>query len=265
MNKNNNFYQGLVIKEESNGEKAKLIHVLTPDGILLMKAPGAKNLKSSTHSAVQLFTLSEFSAVKGKGYYMTITGAVAKNNFFGLRNNVLSYALACYISSVAGKVSVNDSTCGDILRLVLNCFYALSDLNYSTDIVKPIFEIKLASVCGFSPELSVCPNCEKSTDGDVFDFFTSGIICKECEKNYGISIKSNRFYKLDSFSVSILNYVSTCEMKKIFKVKPVLENPDNHIKAASLRVFSERFICHMLEYEPKTLSFYNQLIRSIKK
>ncbi len=262
---NNNYYQGLVIKEEENGEKAKILHVLTSEGILSMKAPGAKNLKSSTHAAVQLFTFSEFSAVKGKGYYMTITGAVVKNNFFGLRKNVLSYALACYIASVAQKVAVNDATSKDILRLVLNCFYALSDLEYSPETVKPIFEMKLISICGFSPELSFCPNCEKEKAGDIFDFFSSGIICKECEKNIGISIKSNRFFKLNKLSVSIIDYLSICDIKKIFNVKSVLENPENDIQSSIFRSFSERFICHILEYEPKTLLFYNQMIRSIKK
>ncbi len=265
MNKNNNFFQGLVIKEESNGEKAKILHVLTSEGILLMKAPGAKNLKSSTHAAVQLFTFSEFSAVKGKSYYMTITGAVVKNNFFGLRKNVLSYALACYISSVAEKVAVRDSSSSEILRLVLNCFYALSDLEYSPEIVKPIFETKLVSVCGFSPETSFCPHCEKELQGDFFDFFTSGIVCKECEKNIGVSIKSNRFFKLTKLSVSILNYISICDIKKVFNVKSALENPENEVDALVFRKFSERFLCHTLEYEPKTLLFYNQLMRSIKK
>ena len=92
-----NFIEGLIIKEDSNGEKNKLLHVLTADkGVVILKAPGAKSLKSSTHSACSLFTYSEFSFAKGKSPYLTVTGAVAKNNFLELPENVTMLNLSYF-------------------------------------------------------------------------------------------------------------------------------------------------------------------------
>ncbi len=261
MTQTNNFITGLIIKEEHYGENAKLLSVLTAEnGIMKMKAPGAKNLKSSTHSAVQLFTYSEFSVAKGKGGYLTITGATAKNNFFGLRNDVLNYALACYFSSAVSKVSVNDNSSSDILRLMLNCFFVLSEKKYPPDIVKPFFEIKLASICGFAPDTSYCPSCSSKADTFTFDFFTSGILCKKCARESGAMIKSHRFFQLNSECIKALELLCYSDLKKIFHVRALLSDEKSQML---FREFSERFICNIFESTPKTLSFYNHLMRSI--
>ena len=261
MTQTNNFISGIVIKEEAFGEKAKLIHILTSNqGILKMKAPGAKNLKSSTHSAVQLFTFSEFSVAKGRNGYLTITGATAKNSFFGLRNDILSYALACYFSSAVSKVAVNDESSKEVLRLLLNCFYALSELKYSPETVKPFFEIKLGCICGFTPELKTCPSCGGTPDTTYFDFFSSGLICEKCRSALGAMIKSHRFFVLNRNSALIIKKLTECDMKKMFKLNEYFSDDDRLI----FRNFAETFICNIFENEPQTLSFYNHLMRSIK-
>ncbi len=261
MTQTNKFFKGLVIKEETLGENAKLLSVLTEEnGIIKIKAPGAKNLKSSTHSAVQLFTYSEFSLAKGKGIYFTVTGAKAINNFFGLRKDVLNYALACYFSSAVSKVSVNDSSSFEILRLMLNCFFALSEMKYSPETVKPFFEIKLSSVCGFAPDTKICPSCSKVNDTYIFDFFTSGFLCNKCARESGIMLKSHRFFELNAECAKVLELLSECDMKKMFQVRAIFQSSESQ---KLFREFSERFICNIFENPPKTLSFYNHLMRSI--
>lgn len=262
MTQTNNFIQGIVIREENIGEKAKLLHVLTYDqGILKMKAPGAKNLKSSTHSAVQLFTHSEFSVAKGRNGYLTITGATVKNSFFGLNKDISSYSLACYFSSAVSKVVVNDNSSSEILRLFLNCLYALSELRLPSETVKPFFELKLSSICGFSPNLSECSSCGEKSKSLIFDFFSSGLVCEKCQGAIGGMIKSRRFYKLTRTSHLVIGKLLKSDMKKMFSLTKALVNEED---VYNFRNFAEGFICNIFQYEPKTLSFYNQLMRSIR-
>lgn len=257
----NNFIKGLVIKEESQGEKSKLLSVLTENqGIFKMKAPGAKNLKSSTHSAVQLFTYSEFSIAKGRSGYLTITGATAKTSFFGLHNDILSYSLACYFSSAVSRFAVNDETSGEVLRLMLNCFYALSELKMSPNTVKPFFEIKLASICGFSPNFKECTLCGNKADTLNFDLFTSGLICEKCSSEMALMLKSRRFFKLTQKAMITSMKLTSYDMKKMFSLKTHLTD---EFDFSCFYNFAESFICNIFQYEPKTLSFYNHLKRSI--
>lgn len=262
MKQTNNFISGLIIKEETLGEKSKLLHVLTANqGILKMKAPGAKNLKSSTHSAVQIFTYSEFSIAKGRNGYITITGATTKNSFLGIRNDVSCYALACYLSSAVSKVAVNDNTSSEVLRLLLNCFYALSELKIPPETVKPFFESKLLSICGFAPEFTHCVSCGEKANTLYFDFFTSGMICNKCETDFGLMTKSRRFFCLTQKSHHALSKLSRCDMKKMFALNTYLTDEEDR---RNFREFSEALICNLFECELKTLSFYNHLIRSIE-
>ncbi len=259
MKQMNNFISGLVIKEEPYGEKAKLLHVLTQDaGILKMKAPGAYNLKSSTHSAVQLFTFSEFSLAKGKNGFLTITGATAKNNFFGIRTNIESYALACYFSSLISRVAVNDISSSEILRLTMNCLYAMSDLKYKPERVKPIFEIRLAVICGFSPNFTNCTVCGYPAETFLFDLFSPGLLCSKCKNNLGNMVKSDRYFTLTEKTISVISYLSICDMKQLFKFK-LSENDE-----VKLRNFAESFVTTIFEKTPKTLTFYNHLMRSMQ-
>ncbi len=262
MKQTNDYILGIVIKEEPLGEKSKLLHVLSStQGIIKMKAPGANNIKSSTHSAIQLFTYSEFSYAKGRNGYLTITGATVKKSFWGIKSDVSCYALACYFSTAVEKFVVNDSTSAIVLRLVLNCLYALSDLKMPSETVKPFFEIKLASVCGFAPNLDSCSSCGNKSDTLLFDLFTSGLICKKCESNMIVMTKSRRFFRLSNKAYAVIDKLSKCDMKKMFALKSYISDEE---ESRIFRDFAEMFICNIFEYEPKTLSFYNHLIRSIE-
>ncbi len=262
MKQTNNYILGVVIKEEPFGEKAKLLHVFTSDqGILKVKAPGAKNLKSSTHSAVQLFTFSEFSLVKSTNGYFTVTGATVKKSFWGIKNDVLCYALACYFSSAVEKVAVNDSTSAPVLRLLLNSLYALSELKMDPETVKPFFEIKLASICGFAPNFETCVSCGNKPDSYYFDLFSSGLICKNCESGMRLMIKSRRYFKLSRRTSYVVERLTKCDMKKMFSLRTYIKDEEEE---KLFRDFAEIFICTVFEYEIRTLSFYNDLLRSIK-
>lgn len=252
------YITGLVIKDEPYGDNAKIIHVLTHNnGILRLKATGANNIKGSYYSAIQPFTYSEFSVAKGRGGYFTITGGVVKNGFFKIGKNIETYTLACYFSSAVTRVAVNDDASDDILRLILNCLYAMSELGYSAERVKPVFEIKLASVCGFAPDFRFCSECGKESDGFLFDFFSFGTVCKSCWGKLGVMEKSERYIKLSQNIVNIIEFICNCNLKHILSVNV---SEDSFI----FREFAERLACHIYEKTPKALLIYNQLMRSIR-
>ena len=98
--------KGIVIKESAHGENGKLLTVLTElDGILTVKAKGARSILASNLKSVQLFACSDMLLYQKNNSY-TLVDAELVDDFYSIRDNIESFALAAYCCEVAGSVSV---------------------------------------------------------------------------------------------------------------------------------------------------------------
>ena len=120
----NRTVNGIVIREKPLGEKGKLLYVLTQyEGVIAVKATGAKNISASYLKSAQLFAYSELN-IYDKNKHYTLTEAKLIESFYDLRKDVSVFALASYICELALLTAVPSDD--GILRLLLNCLYALS-------------------------------------------------------------------------------------------------------------------------------------------
>lgn len=241
----NRTVNGIVIREKPLGEKGKLLYVLTQyEGVIAVKATGAKNISASYLKSAQLFAYSELN-IYDKNKHFTLTEAKLIESFYDLRKDVSDFALASYICELALLTAVPSDD--GILRLVLNCLYALSKNLSGRDTIKAVFEYRLCLCLGLEPDFSGCAIC--GVKGNLFDFEESALFCAECAPD------AERCISLDEKAVEALNYLNTCPPGKIlsFSIKGEPE-------AAFCR-FCEDYLINAADLKPATLDYYKQTIK----
>ncbi len=245
---------GVVLQESGSGEADKLLTILTDKlGKITIKARGVKNLKSKNSSACQLFCFSEFEILKRGAYYTLKTGYL-KEGFFALRQDPLRYSLACYIAQITRAVTSNASEDNEILRLVLNAFFALSN---KTDIplwkIRAAFEFKLMCLAGFCPELDFCCCCGAEIDKtkiNSFAFIDGGTVCSQC--------KSGNSNKISRDVLSVLKYEAACPTERFLSF-----NLD-YTLSQELLYITETYLKNQTERSFSTLKIYKSMLNSLK-
>ena len=100
--------------------------------------------------------------------------------FLGLRNDPSLLALGAYIADVLNQLSDSDADCGELLRLGLNCIFALSKLGKPTELVRAAFEFRAMTLSGFMPDLSGCEFCGEEPADILFDLRRGALCCRSC-------------------------------------------------------------------------------------
>lgn len=116
--------------------------------------------------ATQSLCYAEFSIYTGRDSYI-IDDANAKEVFFGLRDDIEKLALGQYFCALAAELAPEMEPAGDFLRVVLNSLHLLEKQMRSCRFLKAVTELKLLSLAGFMPDLTVCRHCEKAPSGDM--------------------------------------------------------------------------------------------------
>jgi len=150
---------GLVLKETRYKESDRIITLLTPRlGIISASAQSSLRLKSKLFSACGLFCYSEFVLVPGRNMY-TVREADVKNVFHGISSSIEGMSLAMYMAEMASALSPTGEEAEKELRLLLNCFYMISEKKTDLRVIKAVFELRTMSECGFLPQLVYCRDC----------------------------------------------------------------------------------------------------------
>ncbi len=177
--------KGVILRETPIGDYDKIMTVLSAEhGKLSVFARGAKRLKSPLFAATQLFTYGEFTVSHSQTTYYLRTAELLES-FYHMRDTLEGAALSAYIADVAAEIAMEETKEEELLRLVLNCFYAISIGKKPMDLIKGVFELRVCTAAGFLPNLVACEGCGNS-DLDVF-YFDVASGCFRCEECYRIS------------------------------------------------------------------------------
>lgn len=173
----------LVLRVTDTGESDRLLTLLTSEyGVLRAFANRAKKINSKFMGATQSLCYAEFSIYTGRDSYI-IDDANAKEVFFGLRDDIEKLALGQYFCALAAELAPEMEPAGDFLRVVLNSLHLLEKKMRSCRFLKAVTELKLLSLAGFMPDLTVCRHCEKAPSGDMaFNVREGCLYCRSSGK-----------------------------------------------------------------------------------
>lgn len=250
--------KGIVIKERAKGETSKLLTVLTEfDGVITVNAKGARSILASNLKSVQLFAFSNMLLYVKNGFY-TLVDASLIEDFYSVRENIDSFALASYFCEVAGSVAIRDSDNSTVLQLLLNTLYALSKNLVSFKQIKAVFEIRLACILGFEPEMDYCEVCEKplsKTKNKVLDPSNGVFLCAECSGK--ANEYTSKMYPVSQSVYDAFKYIIDANNNKIFSFSVDEKAFDQ------LGELSEIYLHLRLERKYKTLYFLKSLQKEL--
>ncbi len=240
---------GLIIKEQNIGEQDKLVYALTKShGVIKAFVRGAKNIKNQKCAPSSLLSYSRLTFYKSRESYI-IGDARILRIFSKLRGDVKKTCLAQYFCELALTICPREQPAEKFLSLMLNSLYLISEGKRSEELVKPCFEMRLAAMAGYLPDLVMCRECGVYAAEEMYFSPRTGEI--ECASCHGI--KADGMVKLSEAALTALRHTVYSDDDKLFSFTLSEEG------LRMLNAASESYLQYRFEKEFKTLNFYKAI------
>lgn len=239
---------GLIIKEQNIGENDRLVFALTKsNGVIRAFVKGAKNIKNQKCAATSLLSYSRLTIYKGRESYI-IGEAQSIKIFSKLRNDVKKMCLAQYFCELALTVCPREQNSEPFLKLVLNSLYLLSEGKRSAELIKPCLEMRLVSLAGYMPDLTMCRNCGEYSADTMYFLPEIGMLeCASCHERMSGGIA------LSPSALTALRHTIYADDDKLFSFSLSQEGLE------LLNICSESYLKYKFEKDFKTLNFYKAI------
>lgn len=238
----------LVLRISDYNDRDALLTLLTRDhGKLTAKARGLRRKNSPLAAPCQLLALCEVTLFEYRGMY-TVNEARSIELFTPLRKDLVKLSLGSYFAQVSEVISQEDVPNRELQSLVLNCLYALSVMDLCVEQVKSVFELRIACIAGYTPDLYGC-HCNTDTQPYYFDLSGGCLLCEQC-KNRNVGIR----HPIADGTLDAMRYVISCDSKKLFGFTLGTENQQQ------LSYIAEAYLVTQLERGFSTLDFYKSLL-----
>ena len=240
--------QGIVLRVTDYNDRDALLTVLSRrHGKLTVKARGLRRKNSPLIAPCQLLAFGEFTLFEYRGQY-TVNEAHSIELFSPLRRELTQLSLGTYFAQVAEVLSQEDIPNPELLSLLLNSLYALTQLGLSEAQVKAVFELRAACLSGFTPDLFGCHICG-SQKPVRFDLRAGQLECESCRDPDSNGIR----LPVTPTVLEAMRYICLCEPKRLFSFQ---------IGGDAMRLLgnlTEAYLATQLERGFSTLDFYKSL------
>lgn len=246
--------KGLVIASRDVNENDRYITVVTEElGVLNFLAKGARKNTSKSNSSVQLFAYSDFCLNENRGRYF-LESAKPLNVFYGIRSGVDKLALAAYIAELTKYSVMFMQPEKEIMRLLLNTFYYLSEGSFSCSQLKAVFELRFACCSGYMPMLLGCRECLKYEDSEMLFVYDGGcLLCREHTDQTYLEGDDPQAIAITPSVLHVVRTVCLSELKQVFGFKVSGKTLD------TVGRLSEKYLLTQLNCRFDTLDFYDQV------
>lgn len=202
--------KGIVILESNMSDYDKMVTVLTPNmGKIGCAARGARRPKSTLIAGTQFLSFCDFIIYSSPSSY-NINSCDTIEVFYNIRKDLNKLNYASFISKIVYDVTDENQYTYNILQLLLNTLYMISESDKNLDFILSVFELRLMVYLGFAPQLGKCTNCSSTENIAYFSIHNSGYECKSCGKTDKSAIQINS----DTFNA--IKYIVSAPAKKIF-------------------------------------------------
>lgn len=241
--------RGLVLRVSAYNDTDAMLTLLTQEyGMLSVKARGLRRKNSPLIAPCQLLAFGEFTLFEYKGFYV-INEAHTIELFQGLRKDLQKLALGTYFAQVSETVCQEDIPNPELLTLLLNCLYALSNKDFYEIKVKAAFEVRCACIAGYTPDIVACHSCGKNY-ADRFDISQGHLECSSCRDHSSNGIRM----PIVPGVLDAMRYLCICHPKKI------LSFSISDAEILELSRIAESYLTTQLEKSFSTLDFYKSLL-----
>ena len=172
-------------------------------------AKGARRPKSALLAGTQIFCFGEYLMYKGSNTYH-INSVEPIEVFYNIRTDLDKLKYAVHINKIIQDVTHENQNCYNILQLLLNTLYTISETDKNLDLVLSVFKLRLLCILGFTPGINKCVNCGQTEDLNYFSLRDNGFKCSICSKQDTSCITMSESTK------NAIKYTVTAPPKKIY-------------------------------------------------
>ncbi len=241
--------RGLVLRETDYRDSDRIITLLTAErGRLSASCRRARRGSSDLKAGTQLLVCSDFSVYESRGRY-TVDAAEPVEQFLGLRKSIEALALASYFAELLECVTPEETPSGALLSDALNLLYALSRSMRPRAQIKAAFELRLAALSGWMPDLSGCAGCGgECAEGGWLSVAGGELYCASCFERSPVPASGAAW--LDAGALRAARYLIGAPSKRMLAFTLGEESLELLAEA------SERYLLAQLERGFDTLNFY---------
>lgn len=241
--------QAIVLRVTDYNDRDALLTVLSRNfGKLTIKARGLRRKNSPLTAPCQLLAFGEFTLFEYRGQY-TINEAHSIELFQNLRRDLTKLSLGIYFAQVTELISQEDLPNPELQSLLLNCLHALSKLELPEMQIKAVYELRVACLAGYTPDLFGCCNCGSQTP-ERFDISAGQLECRKCRNMDSGGIR----LPVTPSVLEAMRYICLCDPKKLFSFRIGGETMQQ------LSQLTEAYLTTQLERGFSTLDFYKSLL-----
>ncbi len=260
-----NSIDGLVLRTRDYGDHDRYLTVLTAEyGRITLLSKGSRSLKGGVGAISQPYTYSNFEYYR-KGDFNILKGGVLHNSFYDLSRDIDRLNLASYLADLCIEVTDEGEEAGEILRLMLNSFYALAKGLYPQELIKAAVEWRLVTMSGYEPDLTACAACgTPAAERFYLHVMNGALYCPACLKKASAAVRTPNAYDdlreaetlcdLTPAALDALRYCMTAPLSRLFS----FELPDGESFTCFTKT-AETYILSHLGRGFDTLDFYHAM------
>ena len=171
---------GMILSAQPMGEYDRRIVLLTKEkGKISAFAKGVRRPTAMLVGCSQPFVFGRFTLYEGRSSY-TLQAVEVENYFAELRNDLEAVYYGVYFCEFAEAVTREGLAAKEELKVLYRSLGALLKKSIGAELVRAIFELKMLSVGGISPQVYECVKCRKKDNLVWFSARSGGCICKAC-------------------------------------------------------------------------------------
>ena len=224
---------GIILSEHNLGDFDKMLTMLTPGvGKISCVAKGARRPKSALLAGTQMFCFGEYLMYKGTNTYH-INSVEPIEIFYNLRVDLDKLKYAVHINKIVQDVTHENQNCYQILQLLLNTLYTISETDKNLDLVLGIFKLRLLCLLGFAPNVKECVNCKEEENLQYFSLKDNGFKCQACIK------QDTSCITISQSTLNAIKFTVTAPPKKIYSFN-IKEESLEEFKLVTRLYFNEK-------------------------
>lgn len=130
--------------------------------------------------------------------------------FYNIRTDLDKLKYAVHINKIIQDVTHENQNCYQILQLLLNTLYTISETDKNLDLVLSVFKMRLLCILGFTPKINECINCKQKESLNYFSLQDNGFKCEACSK------QDTSCIKMSESTQNAIKYTITAPAKKLY-------------------------------------------------
>ena len=255
---------GVVVRSYDNGDNNRYLSILTAEkGRITLLAKGSHSLRGEQRPISQLFTYANFEYYR-RGEIDILKGGSPIQSFYELSEDMDSINLATYLCEVVCELTDEGIEAQEMLRMVLNSFYAIANRRYPNEQIKGTFEFRAAVLSGYEPTLTVCTRCGKAIEGNAIylDVMNGGVVCADCmRKSASLTLpqedasrNAQTLCPLSQAALAALRYAAVAPLSRLFSFE-LIDQEDQRLFSTA----AETYLLSHVGHGFRTLDFYREM------